>query len=288
MKKLLFNLLFIPLTLFSQETKKQNSEPVYKITTNEGQIIKAKKYRINKKTRNIDIQTINDKLVRFKSRDIVSIKQGKKEYLKKNNIERELNTFNNKFIKTISYDEIRKTPLLRYRNTLRTNEYINKDGVSFKVGDTIVIGKPSNNNNLEGSTLVKGATNNNFSYIGLGSGISMFMGGGLMANEMMIGNRGKIVEIKMFREGSKNLYKPFATLHRLNGSWLSFKRDAKINIDLAFESGEILKYGYITRAQAIAKLKEAKELLDLELIDREEYDAKKKKLSKFILKKANK
>lgn len=283
MKKLLFILLFIPLTLFSQETKEESSEPVFVITIKDGQIIKAIKYRENKKTRNIDIQTIDNKLVRFKSRDIVSIKQGEKEYLKKNNKERELNTFNNKFIETISYDEIRKTPFLRYRNTLRTNEYINKDGVSFKVGDTIVIGKPSNNNNLEGSTLVKGATNNNFSYIGLGSGISMFMGGGLMANEMMIGNRGKIVEIKMFRGGSKNLYKPFATLHRLNGSWLSFKRDAKINIDLAFESGEILKYGFITRRQAINQLKEAKELLDLGLYTQEEYDELKKELTPIIM-----
>ena len=81
MKKLLFILLFIPLTLFSQETKEESSEPVFVITIKDGQIIKAIKYRENKKTRNIDIQTIDNKLVRFKSRDIVSIKQGEKEYL---------------------------------------------------------------------------------------------------------------------------------------------------------------------------------------------------------------
>ena len=36
MKKLLFILLFIPLTLFSQETKEESSEPVFVITIKDG------------------------------------------------------------------------------------------------------------------------------------------------------------------------------------------------------------------------------------------------------------
>tara|TARA_B100000787_G_scaffold164397_1_gene147040 strand:- start:123 stop:986 length:864 start_codon:yes stop_codon:yes gene_type:complete len=286
MKKLLLILLFIPLISFGQETKEENSKPVYKITISSGEVIESEIYRINRKKRIIYIQKLDGKFTRLKTQEIVSIKQGEKElFNKKREEDLKKSTKKSKFIGTITYDEIRKTPFLKYKNNLKANEYINKDGISFKVGDTIVVGKPSNNNNLERSTAVQGATNNNFSYIILGSGISIFMGGGLTANEMLSGEEGKIVAIKMVRMSSKEKYKPYLTMHKLNGLWFGIKREANTNIDLAFESGEILKYGLITRKQALNELKQAKELLDLELMSRDEFDAKKKKLSKYILKK---
>jgi hypothetical protein len=78
MKKLLFILLFIPLTLFSQETKEEGSEPVYKITTTNGEVIRTKKYRVNEKRKVTDIQTLDGKLVSVKSSKIVSITEIKK------------------------------------------------------------------------------------------------------------------------------------------------------------------------------------------------------------------
>jgi hypothetical protein len=287
MKKLLIILLFIPLTLFSQETKEESSEPIFIVTTSEGEVIKAKKFRVNKKAKNIYIQRIDDKSVRFKSSDIESIRQGEKELLKKNNEKQEFTPFNYEFIETISYDEIRRTPFLRYRNILKVNEYKNKGGISFKVGDTIVIGKPSNKNNLEGNTVIKGFTNNNFSYIWLGSDFSVFFGGGETADETLKGEEGKIVAIEMIRRSNKEKYKPYLTMRKLNGRWYGIKRDANTNIDLAFESGEILKYGFTTRRQAINQLKEAKELLDLGLFTQEEYDELKKELTPIIMNKNN-
>ena len=287
MKKLLIILLFIPLISFGQETTEENSKPLYKITISSGEVIESKVYRIDEKKRVIDIQKLNGKFTRLKTRNIISIKKNGKEIFKKNKQVNDSKTSNKKkkFVESISYDEIRKTPFLRYTNTLKSNEYINKDGISFKIGDTIVVGKPSNKNNLQGNLAIKGSTSNNFSYITLGSGLSIFMGGGLMANEMLNGEEGRIVAIKMVRMSSKEKYKPYLTMHKLNGLWFGIKRDANTNIDLAFESGEILKYGLITKNQALKELKEAKELLDLELISREEFDAKKKKLAKYILKK---
>ena len=73
MKKLLFILLFIPLNIFSQEIKEERSEPVYKITTTNGEVIRTKKYRVNEKRKVTDIQTIDGKLVSIKSSKIVSI-----------------------------------------------------------------------------------------------------------------------------------------------------------------------------------------------------------------------
>ena len=57
-----------------QVQKPQEVEKVYIITTIDGEVITAKNYRVNKKTRNTDIQTIDGKLLRFKSSKIISIK----------------------------------------------------------------------------------------------------------------------------------------------------------------------------------------------------------------------
>ena len=57
-----------------------------------------------------------------------------------------------------------------------------------------------------------------------------------------------------------------------------------MNTELAIESGEILlKNRKMTREEAIAKLREAKELLDLEMMSQEDYDALKKELSPIIM-----
>ena len=59
-----------------------------------------------------------------------------------------------------------------------------------------------------------------------------------------------------------------------------------MNTELAIESGEIfLKNRKMTRDEAIAKLKEAKELLDLEMMSQEDYDALRKELSPIIMNK---
>jgi hypothetical protein len=283
MKKLLLILLFIPLISFGQETNK-----VFTITIESGEVILSKGYRDNKAKRITDIQKIDGKFIRIRTNKITSIKQDGKELLvQNNNKSQDLETSKQKekFVQSISYEDINRTPFLNYKNSLKTNEYVNKDGVSFKVGDTIVIGKPSNRNNLRTSAgAIQGAASNNFSYIALGSGLSIFLGGGLMANEMMNDERGKIVEIKMVRPSSKSRYKPYMVMNKLGGYWLGIKRDASTHIDLAFNSGEVKKYGYLSRDEALKELKYSKELLDLELISREEFEAKKKKLAKFILK----
>ena len=56
-----------------------------------------------------------------------------------------------------------------------------------------------------------------------------------------------------------------------------------INYEIAFETGEILHNdGKLNREQAIAKLKEAKDLLDLQIITQEEYDKLKDELTPII------
>lgn len=53
-------------------------------------------------------------------------------------------------------------------------------------------------------------------------------------------------------------------------------------VDKAMELGEIRVKGFMTRETAIAKLKEYKDLLDLEMMTQGEFNEKKKELIKYI------
>ena len=82
MKKLLFILLFIPLTLFSQDevTSQEKEKPIFKITRKNGEVFRSKSYRINEKNDRIDIQTIDGKIIRFNPKSIASIDEVKKDW----------------------------------------------------------------------------------------------------------------------------------------------------------------------------------------------------------------
>ena len=73
MNKLLFILLFIPLTLFSQEDKEEKIEPTFKITTKNGEVIRTKSYNVSEERKVTDILTIEGKVLRIKSSKISSI-----------------------------------------------------------------------------------------------------------------------------------------------------------------------------------------------------------------------
>lgn len=68
--------------------------------------------------------------------------------------------------------------------------------------------------------------------------------------------------------------------------WISFKGFGLLPVDVDYEnaldSGEIINpQGKMTKQQAIQKLKESKELLELEVITQEEYNEIKKEIFKI-------
>ena len=97
---------------------------------------------------------------------------------------------------------------------------------------------------------------------------------------MGIGIKGYETKVKKFRiYGSKRTgYDVVAVTKSING--LS---NYWIEIEDAIKNGEIGTTG-ITRDQAIAKLKESKDLLDLDMITKEEYEKIKKELTSIIMK----
>ncbi|UKM64748.1 hypothetical protein GSB9_01305 [Flavobacteriaceae bacterium GSB9] len=132
--------------------------------------------------------------------------------------------------------------------------YLTKTGDTLKVGDTLTIGIP--------------LSDLGFTYIS--------QGGQRVSNTL---SDKKVVVDKLKTYGTKKSgYKIYA---QFKGYGLL---PVLIDYDTALELGEIKNPKIkLTKEQAIAKLKEAKELLDLGVIPQAEYDKLKSELTPLIL-----
>ena len=95
-------------------------------------------------------------------------------------------------------------------------------------------------------------------------------------------------EIKTYHRGSKN--KPLyvvMVLGEINGRAFGINKFLSVmDTELAIESGEVLlKNSKMTREEAIAKLKEAKELMEIDVMSKEEFEQLKKELTPIIINK---
>ncbi len=133
--------------------------------------------------------------------------------------------------------------------------YLTKTGDTLKVGDTLTIGIPT--------------SDLGFTFIS--------QGGQRVSNTL---SDKKVIVDKLKTYGTKKSgYKMYA---HFKGYGLI---PVLIDYDSALELGEIKNSKIkLTKEQAISKLKEAKELLDLEVITQEDYDILKSELTLLILK----
>jgi hypothetical protein len=141
--------------------------------------------------------------------------------------------------------------------------YISKDGDLIKIGDTLIIENPS--------------TDKGFYWIRQAN---------LICASWLSGKSVKITGLKSWPESQATiLNKPLGEYQM----WLQFKgygwEPCYISYEKALMAGEIINpNGRMTKEQAMAKLKEAKEKLDLQLITQQEYDKLKEELSPIIMK----
>jgi hypothetical protein len=143
-------------------------------------------------------------------------------------------------------------------------EYVAENGHVFKVGDMITIGVPLNQNNV-------------FVHIKESDGFST-----LSFPNITI--KGFESEIKKFRVAGTKRQGFVITAICKTGFGLT---NYYIQIEKAIRDGEI-ETSVLTRSQAIAKLKDAKDLLDLDMMTQEEYDIIKSELAPIIIAKKNK
>lgn len=182
------------------------------------------------------------------------------------------------------------------RNNTAVNEYISKDGNTFKIGDTLILGQPTSQEQRTTVNSTFGyantSTTKEFEFVqrglpvGFGSILSAMNGQGPeMAEVDLVGEIVKIAEMKATHKGSKKKpLKLIMVIGELNGRAFGINKFLSVlDTELAYSYGEILlKNRKMSRQEAIAKLKESKELLELDLLTEDEYNKIKNELTLLI------
>ena len=211
-------------------------------------------------------------------------------------------------------DEIK---LLTYANTQDINffntvksgtqvkEYITTSKNSVKIGDTLILGSPTSQEmntrtyagsyggSLRGGVAQSRSTaKKTYEFIkmgrpaGFGSIMTAMNGDAqIMADNSLKNTTVVVSEMKTYHRGSKN--KPLyvvIVLGEINGRAFGINKYLSVmDTELAIESGELLlKNRKMTREEAIAKLKEAKELMEIDMMTKEKFEELKTELAPII------
>ena len=173
----------------------------------------------------------------------------------------------------------------KYRNNEMFSAIKLKDGSVLKVGDVISLGKPIGTNTIAQKNvgLLSGSvsTTTTFQYIMFGRiGLSAMMGMQYLPSTFQNASV-RVKEIKGSHTsliGSRNSPLAYWLILDLGSSVASV-----LNIDMALGNGELINPNRpMNRNEAIAKLKETKDLLDLGMVSKEDFDKMKEKLSSII------
>jgi hypothetical protein len=168
--------------------------------------------------------------------------------------------------KTITYEEM-KTISKGMFESIDCDNYVAKDAHTYKLGDTIKIGRPS--------------SNKSFAFITVGSGVSSSMSGkGPEYVDASYSGNNTIIKSMYVGGSKKSGYKMYV----IGKGRCGLCPNNTIDFEEAIATGEIQSAG-MTREQAIAKLKEAKDLVDLGMMTKEDFEKLKAELSKIILQK---
>lgn len=163
--------------------------------------------------------------------------------------------------KIITYEDMKTITKGAFQN-IECDVYNAKDGYFYKIGDTLKIGRPS--------------SNKTFSFISNYSAL----GGAENNGPLSVSNSGTNTIIKkIFVFGNKKMGFKIGFMGKgVCGICPSYS----IDFEEAIATGEIVSKGF-TKESAIAKLKEAKDLLDLGLMKQVDYDILKESLVKYII-----
>jgi hypothetical protein len=160
--------------------------------------------------------------------------------------------------KEITFEEM-KTFTKGAFEAVEFDTYLAKDGHKYKIGDTLEIGRPSSNKSfafiLEGSGALTAQTNADVRVSGA-----------------------KTIIRKIYPIGSKKA--GFAIVFQTKG-FCDLCPKYYITVEQAFATNELISLG-MTKEKAIAKLKEAKDLLDLGIITKEDFEKLKLELTPII------
>ncbi len=166
--------------------------------------------------------------------------------------------------KTITYEEM-KTITKGAFESIECDIYQAKDGFSYKIGDTLKIGRPS--------------SNKTFAFITTGGTAAALSG---QAPEPLgVNSSGTNTIIKKIAVGGSK--KMGFKIYVVGKGICGLCPNNNIDFEEAIATGEIQSKG-MSKEQAISKLKEAKDLVDLGMMSKEDFEKLKLELTPIIIK----
>ena len=165
-----------------------------------------------------------------------------------------------------------------FRNGEKISEFILKDGTIIKEGSKLVMGKPRNP-----LTLVY-----DYVYVGYMSLLSEMISPSVFLTGNYDGLPVTVDYLKVYKRKLSRSSEIQVSAFVYNPSQTSLTGDKYrtiTDLELGISGGEIVNpNAALTREQAIMKLKESKDLLDLGLLTQEEYNKIKAELTPIIMK----
>ena len=178
------------------------------------------------------------------------------------------------FAQSLSFDDTQNIEIAsQYSNGDTISSFIMKDGSKLNVGDKLKIGKPLEPKLF--TRLVSGKYN---------IAKAVLLGPPIQLGVAMIGKELIVSEMKLYHT-KLSKKSPMTVLLYVEDPTMSqmTKYSTILDIQAAIETGEVINpNGSLTREQAIAKLKEAKDLLDLGMMKQAEFETLKEKLTPII------
>ncbi|WP_166385544.1 hypothetical protein [Polaribacter sp. 11A2H] len=214
-----------------------------------------------------------------------------------------------KEIDSLTYENTQDIEFFKnIKNRTLVKKYKTINDNVIRIGDTVVLGYPTNqelssktytgsygNQARGGISKTRSTTKKTYEFIkmgrpaGFGSIMTAMNGDAqVMASNSLKNTTAIVNEIKAYHRGSKK--KPLylvMVLGEMNGKAFGINKYLSVmDTELAIESGEILlKNRKMTREEAILKLKEAKELMEIDMMSKDEFEKLKKELRPIIMKK---
>jgi hypothetical protein len=217
-----------------------------------------------------------------------------------------LGLFAQEEIDALSYDNTQDINFFKkIKNNTSVKKYITANNNIISIGDTLILGNPTSqelnsmtysasygNRARGGVSDTRSTTIKTYEFIlmgkqaGLGNVLTILDGESPIMVDNSFKNTAVVVnEMKAIHEGSrKKPLRIIMILGEINGRAFGFNKYMSVlDTELALESGEILlKNRKMTREEAISKLKEAKELMEIEMMSKDEFEKLKKELRPII------
>ena len=187
---------------------------------------------------------------------------------------------------TLTYEHLQMKNIRElFKNKQQFKVYQLKNNSFIKLGDTLLVGNPSTTNTTTG-TLPGSSYKMNmnvYSTIIAGDYNKILLTGIYFAGINLKGTKLVVDEIQLqMVKLNKDFFAGTIIITRVAGTnKMSY---SIMDIDTSVETGEIIILNApLTKNAALEKLKKSKELYDLELISKDEYEALKKELAPIIM-----